>query len=239
MFALSTESIGSKYSSWSTSDQNQTQFATPLDSIGISPSGNTIYDDKVLGAIKDGLDMRDTLRHWHDGELYVKEIPASRGHIEIVVFIFDIAPNPNSYQWRQTWYAEHEKESTLCFFATNYIDEMIGPGIGRAKYGGCMMIYPPRPIPDIWSDPRIYLGKTLEEKLMEAAFFHSQEKYITVVSPCLPKSNWRKIARKYHKKIIHIPLKKFSNQNIEKIRRFHVLNGKHIRLVAKNYIQDL
>ena len=47
---------GEKYSSWSTDDQNQTQFATPLDSIGIDPSGKTIYDDKVFGAIKDGLD---------------------------------------------------------------------------------------------------------------------------------------------------------------------------------------
>jgi hypothetical protein len=183
--------------------------------------------------------MRDTLRHWHEGDIYVKEIPASRGRIEIVVFIFDIEPNPNNYQWCQTWYAEHNKESTLCFFATDYMNDMVGPGVGRATYGGCMMIYPPRPIPDIWKDPRIHIGKTLEEKLLEAAFFHSQEKHITVVTPCLPKPNWRKISRKYHKSIIHIPLKRFSNQTIEKVRRFHVLNGKQIRSFAKHFIQDL
>jgi len=79
----------------------------------------------------------------------------------------------------------------------------------------------------------------LEEKLLEAAFFHSQEKHITVVTPCLPKSNWRKLSRKYHKSIIHIPLKRFSNQTIEKVRRFHVLNGKQIRSFANHFIQDL
>jgi len=102
-----------------------------------------------------------------------------------------------------------------------------------------MMIYPPRPIPDIWKDPRINIAQTLEEKILEAAFFHSQEKYVTVVAPCQPKLNWRKISRNYKKNIIHLPLKRFSNQTIEKIRRFHVLNGKQVRSFAKNFIQDL
>jgi hypothetical protein len=171
--------------------------------------------------------------------LYVKEIPPSRGRIEIVVFIFDEKPDPNNYQWRQTWYAEHNEESTLCFFATNYKNDIIGPGLGRATYGGCMMIYPPRPIPDIWKDPRIKIAQTLEEKIIEAAFFHSQEKHVTIVAPCQPKLSWRKLSKNYKKNIIHLPLKRFSNQTIERIRRFHVLNGKQVRSFAKNFIQDL
>ena len=202
-------------------------------------SNDLARTEKFTSSVKDGIDMRDTLRHWHEGDIYIKEIPASQGRVEIVVFLFDAEPNPNHYQWRQTWYAEHNEESTLCFFATNYMNDMIGPGIGRATYGGCMMIYPPRPIPDIWEDPRIHIAQTLEEKILEASFFHSQEKHITVVSPCLPKSSWRRLARKYHKSIIHIPLKRFSNQTIEKIRRFHVLNGKQIRSFASHFIQDL
>ena len=202
-------------------------------------SNDLARSEKFTSSIKDGLDMRDTLRHWHQGDIYVKEIPASRGQVEIVVFIFDMEPNPNIYEWKQTWYAEHNKESTLCFFATNYMNDMVGPGVGRANYGGCMMIYPPRPIPDIWIDPRINIGKALEEKLLEAAFFHSREKHITVVAPSLPKLKWRSLARKYHKSIIHLPIKKFSNQTIEKVRRFHVLNGKEIRSFAQHYIQNL
>ena len=148
-------------------------------------------------------------------------------------------PEPSKYNWCQTWYAEHNEESTLCFFATQYMDDMVGPGIAQATYGGCMMIYPPRPILDIWQDPRIRFSNTLEERLLEAAFFHSKEKHVTVVAPCAPRLSWRRLANKYGKKIIHIPLKRFSNQTIEKVRRFHVLNGKNIRSYAQRFIQDL
>ena len=226
--------------SWPPEDDKIESFNTHVrEQSKLLLSTDLARSEKFTSSTKDGLDMRETLRHWHEGDIYVKEIPPSRGRVEIVVFIFDTEPNQNNYQWCQTWYAEHNEESTLCFFATNYMDDMVGPGVGRATYGGCMMIYPPRPIPDIWKDPRIHVGKTLEEKLLEAAFFHSQEKHITVVTPCLPKSNWRKLSRKYHKSIIHIPLKRFSNQTIEKVRRFHVLNGKQIRSFANHFIQDL
>ena len=195
--------------------------------------------EKFTSSVKDGIDIRDTLRHWYTGDIYVKEIPPSRGEVEIIVFLFDPEPDPNRYNWRQTWYAEHKDESTLCFYATEYMENLIGPGIGQANYGGCMMLFPPRPILDIWQDPRLRFSETLEEKLLEAAFFHSREKNITVVSPCSPQMAWRRLARRYGKKIIHIPLKRFSNQTIEKVRRFHVLNGKDIRSYAKRFIQDL
>jgi hypothetical protein len=195
--------------------------------------------EKFTSSVKDGIDIRDTLRHWYTGDIYVKEIPPSRGQVEIIVFLFDPEPEPHKYNWCQTWYAEHNEESTLCFYATEYMQELIGPGIGQSTYGGCMMIYPPRPIPDIWQDPRIQFSETLEEKLLEAAFFHSKEKNITVIAPCAPKITWRRLARKYGKKIIHIPLKRFSNQTIEKVRRFHVLNGKNIRSYAQRFIKDL
>lgn len=195
--------------------------------------------EKFTSSVKDGIDIRDTLRNWHTGDIYVKEIPPSRGTVEVVVFLFDLEPNPAEYPWRQTWYAEHDKESTLCFFATNYQNNLTGPGIGQAIYGGCMMIFPPRPIPNIWEDPRLHIGKTLEEKLLEAAFFHSREKHVTVVAPGAPKVQWRRMARQYKKKILAIPLKRLSNQTIERVRRFHVLNGKHIRSYATRFIQDI
>ncbi len=195
--------------------------------------------EKFTSSVKDGIDIRDTLRHWYTGDIYVKEIPPSRGEVEIIVFLFDSEPDPNKYNWRQTWYAEHKEESTLCFYATEYMENLIGPGIGQATYGGCMMLFPPRPILDIWKDPRLGMSQTLEEKLLEGAFFHSREKHVTVVSACSPQLTWRRLARRYGKKIIHLPLKRFSNQTIEKVRRFHVLNGKDIRSYAKRFIQEL
>ena len=195
--------------------------------------------EKFTSSVKDGIDIRDTLRHWYTGDIYVKEIPPSRGEVEIIVFLFDSEPDPNKYNWRQTWYAEHKDESTLCFYATEYMENLIGPGIGQATYGGCMMLFPPRPILDIWQDPRLRFSQTLEEKLLEGAFFHSREKHVTVVSTCSPLLTWRRLARRYGKKIIHLPLKRFSNQTIEKVRRFHVLNGKDIRSYASRFIQEL
>ena len=202
-------------------------------------SHDLVRTEKFTSSVKDGIDIRDTLRHWHEGDLYVKEIPPSRGQVEIIVLLFDAEPEPKKYNWCQTWYAEHKEESTLCFFATQYMDDLVGPGIAQATYGGCMMIYPPRPILDIWQDPRIRFSDTLEERLLEAAFFHSKEKHVTVVAPCAPRLTWRRLAKRYGKKIIHIPLKRFSNQTIEKVRQFHVLNGKNIRSYAKRFIQDL
>ncbi|CAI2718280.1 hypothetical protein [Nitrospina watsonii] len=195
--------------------------------------------EKFTTSVKDGIDLRDTLRNWHTGDIYVKEIPASRGNVEVVVFLFEMEPEPDRYSWRQTWYAEHENESTLCFFATNYMDNLIGPGIGEATYGGCMLIYPPRPISNVWEDPRLALGETLEEKLLEAAFFHSKERHVTVVAPGAPPASWRRLARHYNRRILHIPLKRLSSQTIERVRRFHVLNGKHIRSYATRFIQEL
>ncbi|MCH8156603.1 MAG: hypothetical protein IID18_02440 [Nitrospinae bacterium] len=226
--------------SWPPEDDQIESFNTHVrEQSKLLLSNDLARTEKFTASVKDGIDMRDTLRHWHEGDIYVKEIPPSRGRVEIVVFLFDTEPDPKRYTWRQTWYAEHGEESTLCFYAIDYMTDMVGPGIGRSTYGGCMMIYPPRPIPDIWKDPRIRIAETLEEKLLEAAFYHSREKHVTVVSPCLPRMSWRRLARKYKKHIIHIPLKRFSNQTIEKVRRFHVLNGREIRSFAQHFIQEL
>ena len=35
--------------------------------------------EKFTASIKDGIDIRETLRNWHTGDLYVKEIPPARG----------------------------------------------------------------------------------------------------------------------------------------------------------------
>ncbi len=202
-------------------------------------SSDLARTEKFTSSVKDGLDIRETIRNWHTGDIYVKEIPPSRGRIEIVVLLFEVEPDPAKFSWRQTWYAEHLEESTLCFFATPYEETLIGPGIAQANYGGCMLMYPPRPIPNIWEDRRLKHSATLDERLLEAAFFHSREKHVTVASPGPPTAKWRLLAKRYKKRIIHIPLSRFSNQTIEKVRRFHVLNGKEIRSFASRFIEDI
>jgi hypothetical protein len=194
--------------------------------------------EKFTTSVMDGLDMRETLRHWHTGDIYVKIVPPSRGSIEIVVFLFDVPADPRRYPFRTTWFAEHANESTLAFFATDPMQNLIGPGIAQAEYGGALFLFPPRPIPNIWGDPRLDAADTLEERLLAAALLHSREKHIAVVSSKPPPASWRRLARRYGRKIVHLPLKRFSGQTIERMRQFHILNGREVRSYAAEFIRD-
>ncbi len=194
--------------------------------------------EKFTSSVMDGLDIRETLRNWHKGDLYVKVIPPSRGSVEVVVFLFDVPADPEVYINRATWYAEHSEESTLAFYATDPLSNLIGPGIAQADYGGAMFLFPPRPVPDIWSDPRLDFAETLEDRLLAAAFLHSRERHVAVVASRPPTSAWRRLARRYGKSIVPIPLNKFGGQLIERLRRFHVLNGKQVRSYAADFIRE-
>jgi hypothetical protein len=195
--------------------------------------------EKFTTSVRDGIDIRETLRNWHTGDLYVKVVPPSRGSIEVVVFLFDVPSDPEIYVNRTTWYAEHAEESTLAFYATDPMKTLVGPGIAQAEYGGALFIYPPRPIPDVWSDPRLRFTTTLEERLLGAAFLHSRDRHVAVVSPCIPPASWRRLARRFGRKIVHVPLKRFSGQLLERLRTFHVLNGKQVRSYAADFIRDM
>jgi hypothetical protein len=194
--------------------------------------------EKFTTSVMDGLDIRETLRNWHTGDLYVKILPPTRGSIEVVVFLFDVPADPRQYPFRTTWFAEHAEESTLAFYGTDPMKNLVGPGIAQAEYGGAMFLYPPRYMPDIWTDPRLDKADTLEERLLAAALLHSQERHVALVCPRVPPGSWRRLARRYGRKIIHLPLSRFSGQLIERLRRFHVLNGKEVRSYAADFIRD-
>ena len=110
-------------------------------------------------------------------EIYVKEIPPARGNVDTVIFLFDTPGDPEQYSWQATWYAEHAQESTLCFYATPFLNNMIAPGIGQSRYGGALFMFPPRPIPDIWTDEALGFARPLEERLIAAGAVHSRDVY--------------------------------------------------------------
>ncbi len=43
--------------------------------------------------------------------------------------LFENPADPAQYPWRTTWFAEHKEESTLAFFATDFRQQFVGPGI--------------------------------------------------------------------------------------------------------------
>lgn len=100
-----------------------------------------------------------------------------------------------------------------------------------------MFLFPPRIIPDIWEDPRFDFTDTLEERLVASACFHSRERYIALLSSAPPGAGWRRLARRHGKKLIHIPLGRFSQSTIQNLRLFHVLNGQSVRSYAAQFIR--
>jgi hypothetical protein len=193
--------------------------------------------EKFTTSVKDGIDIRDTLRHWFEGDIYVKEFPPARGHLDAAVMLFDSPADPRDYPWRSTWFAEHEEESTLAFFATDYRREMVGPGIGMSTYGGAMFLFPPIGIRDIWRDRRLDFAETLEERVLAAACLHSRHRQIALLSPLPPGAGWRRLARRFGKTWVHVPLGQFSDSTVQQLRILHVLNGRQVRSYASHFIR--
>jgi hypothetical protein len=224
--------------SWPPEDQlienfRQAVFDRALEVMG----ADLVRTEKFTTSVKDGIDIRDTIRHWYDGDIYVRVLPPNRGKLDCCVMLFDSPAEPRDYPWRTTWFAEHAEESTLCFFATRFLDEPVGPGICQATYGGAMMLYPPLAIPDIWNDPRLDFATTLEERLLAAACLHAQCPHIALLSPAPPGTAWKHLAKKFKKTWIHLPLARFSDSTVQQLRIVHVLNGKHVRSYAADFIR--
>ncbi len=224
--------------SWPPEDIAIEKFRTHVKDTALAMLGADLArSEKFSTSLKDGLDIRETLRNWHTGDLYVKVLPPTRGNLDCVLMFFDSPADPRDYPWRITWMAEHHDESTLALFATDFRDELVGPGIGQASYGGAMFLFPPRPIPDVWRDPRLDFADTLEERLLAAACFHSNERHIAILSEAVPGAGWRRLAKKYGKKLIHIPMRRFSQGLLLQLRILHVLNGQEVRSFAAHFIR--
>lgn len=219
-------------------DQRIEAFRTRVFDRAKAIMGNDLVQtEKFTTSVKDGIDIRDTLRHWYEKQIYVKVVPPSRGNLDACVMLFDSPADPREYPWRTTWFAEHEHESTLALFATDFRDELVGPGIGLAIYGGATFLYPPVVIPDVWSDPRLDFTETLEERLLAAACLHSRGREVALLSPLPPGGGWRRLARRYRKHLVHVPLSSFSDEQVQQLRMVHVLNGGDVRSYAAEFIR--
>lgn len=224
--------------SWPPEDEVIENFrAHVMDRAQAAIGADLARTEKFTTSIMDGIDIRDTLRHWYDNQIYVKILPPARGRLDCVVMLFDTPADPREYGWRSTWFAEHNEESTLAFFATDFRKEMVGPGIAQATYGGAMFLFPPVAIEDIWTDEMLDFAETLEQRLIAAACMHSRSSTVALVSPQAPGAAWRKIARHFGKKIVHLPLSQFSDGTISQLRQMHVLNGKQVRSYAADFIR--
>jgi hypothetical protein len=186
-------------------------------------------------SLLDGIDLRETLRNWHEKKIYVRQNERVSGEVGAVVLIFD-EDRDNRYPYCITWLGEHQNESDMAFYATDPFATMVGPGIGRAEYGGLMLSLPSQRMLDVWGDPDYQFAETKPERLLLAALDYSLEKLVVYVAPRPPRSVFRSVAARMDRKIIYIPIGQLSPVALKKVRVMHVLDGHEKRAVAKDYI---
>lgn len=193
-------------------------------------------------SLEDGLDTKETIRHWHEKKLYVKVSGKPPGGVGSVVMVFDedSPKEEESYKekfpWHTTWLGEHSQESDMAFYATPVAANVVGPGISRCEYGGFMMSYPPRRMLDIWSDQDYQDCISKAEVLLMAAIDYAVKPLIVYVASKPPRSIMKSFARRFGKKVVYIPIGQLSPITLNKLRVFHVLDGHDKREIAGEYI---
>lgn len=198
--------------------------------------------EPFVRSMLDGIDIRQTIREWGSGKIYVKEERPMRGKVGSVVVIFDPdypdEDGKEAYPWRVTWLGEHDQESDMAFYSTPAGEVMDGPGISRCHYGGFMLTYPPMRVYDIWKDPFFDVARSKPERLLLAALDYSMERNVVYVAASPPSGWCKSFAARLGKHIIYIPIGVFSPVTLKKIREFHVLDGHHVRRYAHQYIKS-
>jgi hypothetical protein len=193
-------------------------------------------------SLLDGIDVRETVRNWHEKKIYVRENRPVQGKVGAVVVIFD--PDDGSdkdepgerYPWTMTWQGEHEQESDMALYATPMGEHFTGPGISRCEYGGFLLTYPPGRMFHVWEDPFFNAAHTRPERLLMAAIDYCMERHIVYVAAKPPRDFFKALAARFGKKIIYLPIGQLSPVTVKQIRVFHVLEDHQVRSYAQDYI---
>ncbi|MCL5743654.1 MAG: hypothetical protein M1541_06975, partial [Acidobacteria bacterium] len=156
-------------------------------------SEERVHTEPFTTSILDGIDLRETIRNWYEHRIYVREFQKIHGEVGSVIVIFD-QDREDRYSYLTTWLGENQNESDMAFYSTDPFDNIVGPGIGRAEYGGFLMSLPPRRMYDVWHDPDYEFAETKSERLLLAGLDYSIHRYVVYVAARPPRSIFRSIA---------------------------------------------
>lgn len=187
-------------------------------------------------SLLDGVDIRETIRNWHEGNIWVRHRERLSGDVGSVIVIFDEDREGTKYPYLTTWLGEHQNESDMAFYSTDPFAHIVGPGIGRGEYGGFLMTLPPRRMFDVWSDPDYEFAETKAERLLIAGLDYSMGRLVVYAAPRPPRSIFRSIAARMGHQVLYIPLGQLSPAKLKKVRVVHVLDSHSRREEAKDYI---
>jgi hypothetical protein len=186
-------------------------------------------------SILDGIDLRETVRKWYEKRIYVRQFQKIHGEVGAVVVIFD-ENHDERYPYTTTWLGENQNESDMAFYSTFPFDNLVGPGIGRAEYGGFLMTLPPRRMYDVWQDADYEYAESKSERLLLAALDYSLNHYVLYVAARPPRSIFKTLASRVGRTMIYIPIGQLSPVSLKRIRVVHVLDGYDKRDIAKEYL---
>ncbi len=187
-------------------------------------------------SLLDGIDIRETLRNAPIQKIYVQEFGRLPGGAGSVVVIFDRDLTGRKFPHAMTWLGEHDQESDMAFYSTDPTQQVVGPGIMRATYGGLMMSYPPGRLYDVWQDPEYRRAREKAEVLLMSAIDYSREKLVVHLAASPPHETMRQRAARQGKRILHVPIGSVSPMTLKKIRVVHLLAGPDKRKIAADYI---
>lgn len=205
---------------------------------------NMLTEDKAkiepfTVSIKDGIDMRETIRNYYKNEIYVKEIPKIKGNIGHIVIIFD-DEHDEDYDWNIVWYSEAHDDSDLILYSTEPGNILVGPGISKCYFGGYASLMPPQAPYDVWRDYKKLKAEGIirnyADLLLYSSIIYSVDKYLGYVAPKPPSNILKELSKNYSVEIVYIPLTNFSSETLRKLRHFHVLGNRRLRSIAKDYI---
>ncbi len=187
-------------------------------------------------SLLDGIDVRETVRNWHEGRIYVREQRRVPGGVGSVVIIFDPDRDGTRYPFAMSWLGEHAGESDMAFYSTPLLDHIVGPGISRCEYGGMLLSHPPLRLADPFDDPDYRFARDRTEVLLMAGIDYALDPHVVYVAAEPPRSRLRTFAERRGRKIVYVPLGQLSPASLKRIRVFHVLWGKDKREIAKDFI---
>ncbi len=195
----------------------------------IEPFSTSMYD---------GIDIRETLRHYEDKQIYVRSSRLVHGGVTSIVIIFDpdLEGSWRQYPFRQTWTRELPSDVERAFYATYPFDHKIGPDIFQAEYGGFFASYNLPGLYPIWEDPYFTHASTPAELLLLAAIEYSNEKFILYIAHEPPLSYLKRIATQMGHQVVYIPFSDLSPVMVKKIRTFHVLTARDARDFVEDYV---
>lgn len=191
---------------------------------------------EMQASLMDGLDLRETLRNLPQGKVYVRENLPGIGDVGPVVVVFHKPGEEHLYPHEKMWFAEHHNESDLALYSTEPGKRLDGPGISRCLYGGVLSLYPPTGRAHVWGNPRYRDVRSRAELLLKAAIDLSRKPIVAYVASQGPPADMLAFAASRGVHIMYIPLDTLSADILKRVRSFHVLSDRLIRVLAHKYI---